>query len=101
LGRIPRLTKRYLKARTRLGVRAGTALGRDVAREVGVLERANALPLPGDVYTLLPEDHGPNALTSVQVLAHVHRVPNRSLWLWYWWTDTELTLVGLTNVPPS
>jgi hypothetical protein len=101
LGRIPRLTKRYLRARARLGVRAGTAEGRDVAREAGRLEKADVLPLPGDVYTLLPHEKGTDVSTAVQVLAHVHRVPGRNLWLWYWWTNDELTLVALTKVPPT
>lgn len=84
-----------------MGVSAGTAASREIAREVGRLEKADVLPLPGDMYTLLPDEQGPGASTAVEVLAHVHRVPNRNLWLWYWWTNTELTLVALTNVPPT
>jgi hypothetical protein len=55
----------------------------------------------GRCLTLLPEEEGRDVSTSVRILAHVHRVPNRNLWLWYWWTEAELTLVALTNVPPT
>ena len=84
-----------------MGVRSGTAVGKDLAGEVGRLGTADGLPLPGDVYTLLPSEDDPDSSASVQILAHVHRVPNHTLWLWYWWTNTELTLVALTNVPPT
>ena len=76
-------------------------MSRDVAREVRRLERATALPLPDDVYTLLFDEPETGVSASAQVLAHVHRVPKHSLWLWYWWTDEELTLVALTEVPPA
>jgi len=75
--------------------------GRDVAREAHRLEGADVLPLPGDVYALLPHEKESDVYTAVQVLAHVHRVPGRNLWLWYWWTSGELTLVALTDVPPT
>jgi hypothetical protein len=89
-----------LSARAKLGVLAGTAESRDVARETSRLERAEVLPLPGDVYALLPDERGKDT-AAVQALAHVHRVPQRNLWLWYWWTSEELTLVAVTNVPPT
>jgi hypothetical protein len=39
--------------------------------------------------------------TPVQVLAHGTRLPGHNLWLWYWGSDEELKLVGLSNVPPG
>jgi hypothetical protein len=60
------------------------------------LARAASLPIDGDSYTFVPRP-GDDA---VRTLAFGHRVPGRNFWLWYWVSDEELTVVGLTTVPP-
>jgi hypothetical protein len=62
---------------------------------IGVLATAPSLPLSGDVYGVMPGD------TPVQILTHGRRVPGHNLWLWYWGSDQELKLVGLSIVPPG
>jgi hypothetical protein len=69
---------------------------RDVQRVVRALTSAAELPLEGDVYAFVPDEGD-----AVRSLAHARRIPRRSLWLWYWATDQELTLVALTNVSPE
>jgi len=76
-------------------VHGGTAESRDAKRLIDVLAAASAASLEADAYTYVPRERD-----AVRVLAHGHRVPGRNLWLWYWATDDDLTLVGLTNVPP-
>ena len=90
-----RLTARYLSDARHLGVLARTHESQDVKRVIDALETASADSLESDVFTYVPSEGD-----AVRVLARGRRVPHRNLWLWYWASDDELTLVGLTNVPP-
>jgi hypothetical protein len=56
---------------------------------------APVLPLEGDVHTFVPDE-----TSSIQTLAHGHRVPGRNLWVWYWEGADEVQLVALTKTPP-
>ena len=73
----------------------GTAESRDAKRLIDALAAASAASLDADPYTYVPRER-----EAMRVLARGHRLAGRNLWLWYWATDDELTLVGLTNVPP-
>jgi hypothetical protein len=95
LARRVRLTARYLSDARRIGVLGGTRESRDVKRVIDVLAAASAESLEADVFTYVPSEGD-----AVRVLAHGRRVPRRNLWLWYWSSDDELTMVGMTNVPP-
>ena len=88
--RIVVLAPRFLRRAQAVGARSGSALSADVGRVVRELANARALPLPGDVEALLPPVRK----------AHVRRVGERNLWLWYVATDERLTLVAVTEVPP-
>jgi hypothetical protein len=76
-------------------VLGGTPESRDVKRVIDVLAAAGAESLEAEMVTYIPREND-----AVRVLAHGRRVHQRNLWLWYWARDDELTLVGLTNVPP-
>jgi hypothetical protein len=89
------LSPRYLKHARALGVVGGSVASQATGAVARVLATAPSLPLEGDVYTFLPD-----AGDGVQVLAHCRRVPGRNHWLWYWSTEEEVQLVGLTSTPP-
>jgi hypothetical protein len=95
LARRVRLTPRYLNDARQCGVLGGTPESRDVKRVIDVLAAASAESLGADIFTYVPHEN-----EAVRVLAHGRRVQQRNLWLWYWARDDELTLVGLTKVPP-
>jgi hypothetical protein len=66
-----------------------------VKQVIYALAGAGADFFDADMYTYVPSEND-----AIRVLAHGRRVRQRNLWLWYWAKDDELTLVGLTNVPP-
>jgi hypothetical protein len=88
------LSPRYLTDAHALRVVGGSPASRALGAIVRALAEAASLPLEGDAYTFLLDDG------DLQVLAHSRRVPRCNLWVWYWATDQDLTLVALTNVPP-
>jgi hypothetical protein len=85
------LTPGYTRGARRLGVHAPGTTRLKVAAEIRALAEAFALPLAGDVSTLVPPT----------LAAYVHPVPGTPLWLWYTATAGELTLRGLTSTAPG
>ena len=95
MARLVRLSARYLSGIRNCGVRPRSSASRDVQRVVHELASA-VVPLEGDLHSFVPETEN----NAIRVLAHGRRVPTRNLWVWYWATDQELTLVAIANVPP-
>ena len=95
MARLVRLTARYLSDARRLGVLGGTHESRAVKRIIDVLKTASTESLDADMFTYIPGDGD-----AVRVLARGRRVPGYNLWLWYWPGDVELSMVGITDVPP-
>ena len=93
MGRVPRISRQYLRDRDALGVRADASAARDIGRIVRALADANQLPAPDDFQGIMPgADDAP-----VRTFAFARRVAGRNLWLWYQATAEEVTLVGLTR----
>jgi hypothetical protein len=68
----------------------GTVRASAVGRTIGALASATDLPGPSDY----------EASVHPVGKAWVRRVGGRNLWLWYRFTDEELTLVTVTTEPP-
>jgi hypothetical protein len=88
--RRPRLTTRYLRASSRLGLNAGTVRGAALARTLRALLVAEELPGPSDTRAAIPP-------TSE---AFVRRVAAHNVWLWYRVDGDELVAVAVTTEPP-
>ncbi len=84
------LTPRFLLARARLGIEAGTPAGRALAGAIRSLSSAPELPGPGDIVASIPP-------TSA---ALVRRVAGRNLWLWYRVEGDKVFLRHVSSVPP-
>ena len=104
LGRVPRVTKTYLRTVERLGLRPKTKSALAVGAVVRDLARASELPIAGDIEAplraaesaLIEEVDGRRLLT-----AFVRRVKGQRLWVWYRPRGNEVDLIVLTNVPPN
>jgi hypothetical protein len=59
---------------------------------------ADVLPGPLDTYTFMPPTGAP--ATAVRMLAHVRRVLEHNLWIWYRVKGPELELLAITDEPP-
>lgn len=84
-----RLGQQYLARARSAGGAPRTPQGAAVGQAIAKLAAAD-LPLAGDF-------ESPIAPTG---RAWVHRVTGTNVWLWYRFTDAELTVVTLTNNPP-
>jgi hypothetical protein len=67
--------------------------GRLLAKALKQIERAEALPLRGDLH-VMPETYG------VARKYCVHRLGRFSLWLWYAERHVSVVLYALRDVPP-
>ena len=89
MARRVRISTWYARTGGRL-LSGGTDRAAAVGRTIGALAVATALPGPSDYEaTIHPVGK-----------AWVRRVGGRNLWLWYRFTDEELTLVTVTIEPP-
>ena len=88
--RQPRLTSRYLRAASRLGLTAGSVRGAALARTLRALLLAAELPGPADTRAVIP----PTAE------AYVRRVAGQNVWLWYRFDGSEVVLLSVTTEPP-
>ena len=86
--RVPRLTEGFIRRRRALGLTSG-ASATALARTVGALARG---PLPGaaDFETLVPPVRR----------YWVRRVSGFNLWVFYTFSDDNVTLRTLSNSPP-
>lgn len=89
------LSPRYLSDASALGIIGGSDASRRIARVAAQLATADMLPEPGDITTLAPADE-----RRVMMLAHVRRIEERNLWLWYAPRGGQLVLGALTANPP-
>jgi hypothetical protein len=86
--RILRLTERFNRAARRLGV-SGTLAGVEVAKVLASIRR-ESLPSPQDAETMMPP----------VAIYWFRRVPGHNLWLYFSFSDDEVTAVTLTQKPP-
>jgi hypothetical protein len=97
VARLLRLTPAYLSSASQLGLRAGTAVSRDMLGVLRALEGASELELPGadDLMTLRPPRKAGEPHTAI----YGRRVSGRNIWVWYRATRSEVELVGATGAP--
>lgn len=88
--RVVRLMRPYLRCADRLGVVAGSARGKAVAKTIASLGSEATLPGPSDTRALLPPIG----------FAFVRSVAGRNLWVWYTVTDTHVAVIARTADPP-
>jgi hypothetical protein len=87
--RILRLTERFNRAVRHHGVTSGTPAGRALSDTLRAMQAAQ-LPGPQDAETMMPP----------VARYWFRRIPGHNLWLFFSFSETELTAVSLTRVPP-
>ena len=87
--RIIKLTPGFARARSKLGIVAGTPRGTALGRCMTAIANSATLPGPADMEV----EFRPG-------IAHARRAGQLNLWVWFRFDDDSVSMVSVTDEPP-